>query len=82
VIEYGTNLDSFKFHWRLADHLDVNGHNVHGYFVGEHGDYFIPIWSTINVCGMLNLFLLFYHSFYIIKKLIKKYHQIKIKVQM
>ena len=36
----------------LADHLELNPQNVHGYVFGEHGDTsFIP-WSMVNVAGI------------------------------
>ncbi|KAH9546277.1 hypothetical protein CY35_12G086800 [Sphagnum magellanicum] len=52
VLGSGTNLDSSRFRWLLADHLDVNAHNVHGYLIGEHGDSSVPVWSTVNVGGV------------------------------
>lgn len=52
VIGSGTNLDSSRFRWLMADHLDVNAHNVHGYIVGEHGDSSVPLWSSVNVGGI------------------------------
>lgn len=52
VIGSGTNLDSSRFRWLMADHLDVNAQNVHGYIVGEHGDSSVPLWSSVNVGGV------------------------------
>lgn len=52
VIGSGTNLDSSRFRWLLADHLDVNAQNVHGYIVGEHGDSSVPLWSSVSVGGI------------------------------
>lgn len=52
VIGSGTNLDSSRFRWLLADRLDVNAQNVHGYIVGEHGDSSVPLWSSVNVAGV------------------------------
>ncbi|KAG0557136.1 hypothetical protein KC19_11G104900 [Ceratodon purpureus] len=52
VIGSGTNLDSSRFRWLLADHLDVNAQNVHGYIVGEHGDSSVPLWSTVSIGGV------------------------------
>nr|PNR35052.1 hypothetical protein PHYPA_022951 [Physcomitrium patens] len=52
VIGAGTNLDSSRFRWLLADHLDVNAQNVHGYIVGEHGDSSVPLWSSVSVGGV------------------------------
>lgn len=52
VIGSGTNLDSSRFRWLLADRLDVNAQNVHGYIVGEHGDSSVPLWSSVSVGGV------------------------------
>ncbi|KAG0608543.1 hypothetical protein M758_8G113500 [Ceratodon purpureus] len=52
VIGSGTNLDSSRFRWLLADRLDVNAQNVHGYIVGEHGDSSVPLWSSVAVGGV------------------------------
>jgi L-lactate dehydrogenase len=52
VIGSGTNLDSSRFRWILADRLQVNAQNVHGYIVGEHGDSSVPLWSSVNVAGV------------------------------
>ncbi|KAH1157327.1 hypothetical protein GYH30_029886 [Glycine max] len=38
VIGYGTNLDSSRFRFLIADHLDVNAQDVQAFIVGEHGD--------------------------------------------
>jgi L-lactate dehydrogenase len=58
VIGSGTNLDSSRFRWILADRLEVNAQNVHGYIVGEHGDSSVPLWSSVNVAGVPLLHLL------------------------
>jgi len=47
VIGSGTNLDSSRFRFLLAEHLDVNA-----YMVGEHGDSSVAVWSTLSVAGM------------------------------
>jgi len=52
VIGSGTNLDSSRFRWLMANRLQVNAHNVHGYIVGEHGDTSVPLWSSVNVGGV------------------------------
>jgi L-lactate dehydrogenase len=52
VIGSGTNLDSSRFRWLLADRLDINAQNVHGYIVGEHGDSSVPLWSSVSVGGV------------------------------
>ncbi|KAL6629689.1 hypothetical protein ACP70R_029454 [Stipagrostis hirtigluma subsp. patula] len=52
VIGSGTNLDSSRFRFLLAEHLDVNAQDVQAYMVGEHGDSSVAIWSTVSVGGM------------------------------
>eukprot|EP00897_Mesotaenium_endlicherianum_P004792 jgi/Mesen1/4340/ME000022S03632 len=52
VIGSGTKLDSSRFRFLVADALDVNIHNVHGYIVGEHGDSSVPLWSSVSVGGV------------------------------
>ncbi|RLM79928.1 L-lactate dehydrogenase A-like [Panicum miliaceum] len=52
VIGSGTNLDSSRFRFLLAEHLDVNAQDVQAYMVGEHGDSSVAIWSTVSVAGM------------------------------
>jgi L-lactate dehydrogenase len=45
-------LSGFRFRWLMANRLQVNAHNVHGYIVGEHGDTSVPLWSSVNVGGV------------------------------
>eukprot|EP00245_Coleochaete_scutata_P016590 TRINITY_DN780_c0_g2_i1.p1 TRINITY_DN780_c0_g2~~TRINITY_DN780_c0_g2_i1.p1 ORF type:complete len:352 (+),score=45.47 TRINITY_DN780_c0_g2_i1:129-1184(+) len=52
VIGSGTNLDSSRFRFLIADALDVNAQNVHGYIIGEHGDTSVPVWSGVSVAGV------------------------------
>ncbi|CAD6248510.1 unnamed protein product [Miscanthus lutarioriparius] len=52
VIGSGTNLDSSRFRFLLAEHLDVNAQDVNAYMVGEHGDSSVAVWSTLSVAGM------------------------------
>nr|P22988.1 RecName: Full=L-lactate dehydrogenase A; Short=LDH-A [Hordeum vulgare]AAA62696.1 L-lactate dehydrogenase [Hordeum vulgare subsp. vulgare] len=52
VIGSGTNLDSSRFRFLIAEHLDVNAQDVQAYMVGEHGDSSVAIWSSISVGGM------------------------------
>nr|GMD99966.1 L-lactate dehydrogenase B-like [Ipomoea batatas] len=46
VIGSGTNLDSSRFRFLIADHLDVNAQDVQAYIVGEHGDSSVALWSS------------------------------------
>ncbi|KAF8380493.1 hypothetical protein HHK36_027980 [Tetracentron sinense] len=52
VIGSGTNLDSSRFRFLIADHLDVNTQDVQAYIVGEHGDSSVALWSSISVGGV------------------------------
>ncbi|GJN18762.1 hypothetical protein PR202_gb05959 [Eleusine coracana subsp. coracana] len=52
VIGSGTNLDSSRFRFLLAEHLDVNAQDVQAYMVGEHGDSSVAVWSSVSVAGM------------------------------
>ncbi|WP_034300890.1 L-lactate dehydrogenase [Alkalibacterium sp. AK22] len=52
VIGTGTSLDSARFRQAVADLLDVDVRNVHGYIIGEHGDTEFPVWSHANVAGL------------------------------
>ncbi|GMY30051.1 L-lactate dehydrogenase A-like [Fagus crenata] len=52
VIGSGTNLDSSRFRFLIADHLDVNAQDVQAYIIGEHGDSSVALWSSISVGGV------------------------------
>ncbi|KAH7528811.1 hypothetical protein FEM48_Zijuj05G0111900 [Ziziphus jujuba var. spinosa] len=52
VIGAGTNLDSSRFRFLIADHLDVNAQDVQAYIVGEHGDSSVALWSSISIGGV------------------------------
>ena len=52
VIGSGTSLDSARFRQAVANLLDVDARNVHGYVIGEHGDTEFPVWSHANVAGL------------------------------
>lgn len=52
VIGSGTNLDSSRFRFLIADHLDVNAQDVQAFIVGEHGDSSVALWSSISVGGV------------------------------
>ncbi|ONK80603.1 uncharacterized protein A4U43_C01F19660 [Asparagus officinalis] len=52
VIGSGTNLDSSRFRFLLADHLEVNAQDVQAHMVGEHGDSSVALWSSITVGGV------------------------------
>ncbi|WP_462226309.1 L-lactate dehydrogenase [Alkalibacterium sp.] len=52
VVGSGTSLDSARFRQAVANLLDVDVRNVHGYIIGEHGDTEFPVWSHANVAGL------------------------------
>lgn len=52
VMGSGTNLDSSRFRFMIADHLDVNAQDVQAYIIGEHGDSSVALWSSISVGGV------------------------------
>ncbi|KAL6986044.1 L-lactate dehydrogenase [Sarracenia purpurea var. burkii] len=52
VIGSGTNLDSSRFRFLIADHLDANAQDVQAYIVGEHGDSSVALWSSISIGGV------------------------------
>ncbi|XP_078440227.1 L-lactate dehydrogenase-like [Wolffia australiana] len=52
VIGSGTNLDSSRFRFLLAEHLHVNTQDVQAYMVAEHGDTSVALWTSISVGGV------------------------------
>ncbi len=52
VLGSGTVLDSSRFRFLLARHLNVAVQNVHAVIAGEHGDSEIPLWSSASVGGL------------------------------
>ena len=53
VIGSGTVLDTARFKFLLAQHCQIDPHNVHGYILGEHGDSEFPVWSNTIIGGVL-----------------------------
>lgn len=49
VISTGTNLESLRFRFKLADTLKVPYSQIQGWVGGEHGDAAIPLWSTTEI---------------------------------
>lgn len=48
----GTNLDSARLRFLLAEQTGVNVKNVHAYIAGEHGDSEVPLWSSATIGGV------------------------------
>jgi L-lactate dehydrogenase len=51
VLGSGTHLDTARFQKTLAEKLDIPPRLVDCIMIGEHGEYSIPIWSSINIAG-------------------------------
>ncbi len=52
VIGSGTVLDSSRFRYLIARHLDVAVQSVHAYIAGEHGDSEVPLWSSATIANI------------------------------
>ncbi len=52
VFGSGTVLDSARFRGLIAEHCQVDIHNVHAYIIGEHGDSEVPAWSMSHIAGV------------------------------
>ncbi|MDO4912927.1 MAG: L-lactate dehydrogenase [Bifidobacteriaceae bacterium] len=48
----GTNLDSARMRFLIAQQTGVNVKNVHAYIAGEHGDSEVPLWSSATIGGV------------------------------
>ncbi|XP_061826399.1 L-lactate dehydrogenase B-B chain [Nerophis lumbriciformis] len=52
VFGSGTNLDSARFRFLMAEQLGVHPSSFNGWILGEHGDTSVPVWSGTNVAGV------------------------------
>ncbi|XP_012679944.1 L-lactate dehydrogenase B-A chain [Clupea harengus] len=52
VIGSGTNLDSARFRYLMAERLGIHSSSFNGWILGEHGDTSVPVWSGTNVAGV------------------------------
>jgi L-lactate dehydrogenase len=52
VLGSGTVLDSARFRHLISAHCGIDVHNVHAYFLGEHGDSEFAVWSMTHVAGI------------------------------
>lgn len=48
----GTNLDSARLRFLIAQQTGVNVKNVHAYIAGEHGDSEVALWSSATIGGV------------------------------
>jgi len=53
VLGAGCNLDSSRLRFHLSEQLGVAPACTHGWIIGEHGDSSVPVWSGVNVAGVL-----------------------------
>lgn len=52
VFGSGTNLDSARFRYLMAERLGIHASSFNGWVLGEHGDTSVPVWSGANVAGV------------------------------
>ena len=52
VIGTGTTLDTARLRREIAEKLNIDTRNIHGYILGEHGDTEFPCWSQTNIAGV------------------------------
>ena len=52
VFGSGTNLDSARLRFLIAQQTGVNVKNVHAYIAGEHGDSEVPLWASATIGGV------------------------------
>jgi len=53
VIGSGTVLDTARLRFLMAQHCEVDPHNIHAYILGEHGDTEFPVWSRAMIGGVM-----------------------------
>ena len=51
VFGTGTNLDSSRFRWLLAERFGLAATSMHAFLIGEHGDSSVPVFSHANIMG-------------------------------
>ena len=51
VIGSGTTLDSARLKYIVAEKLNLNAKDVHGYVLGEHGDSEFVAWENVTIAG-------------------------------
>ncbi|KAL4839431.1 hypothetical protein H8958_001312 [Nasalis larvatus] len=53
VIGSGCNLDTAHFLFLIGQKLRIHSESCHGWILGEHGDSSVPVWSGVNIAGVL-----------------------------
>nr|CAI5827728.1 unnamed protein product [Callosobruchus analis] len=52
IIGSGTNLDTSRFRFLIANRLNIAPASVNAWIIGEHGDNSVAVWSALNVAGV------------------------------
>jgi L-lactate dehydrogenase len=52
LIGTGTTLETLRFQRILADHYQIDGKNVNGFMLGEHGKSAFVAWSLTSISGI------------------------------
>uniref|UniRef100_A0A2K6R4P8 L-lactate dehydrogenase n=1 Tax=Rhinopithecus roxellana TaxID=61622 RepID=A0A2K6R4P8_RHIRO len=53
VIGSGCSLDTARFLFLIGQKLRIHSESCHGCILGEHGDSSVPVWSGVNIAGVL-----------------------------
>ncbi|XP_074101264.1 L-lactate dehydrogenase A chain [Cotesia typhae] len=53
IIGSGCHLDSARLRSLISERLGVASKSVNAFIIGEHGDSQVPLWSGVNVAGVL-----------------------------
>ncbi|XP_008551625.1 L-lactate dehydrogenase-like [Microplitis demolitor] len=53
IIGSGCHLDSARLRCLISERLGVASKSVNAFIIGEHGDSQVPLWSGVNVAGVL-----------------------------
>ncbi|KAL1517098.1 hypothetical protein ABEB36_000906 [Hypothenemus hampei] len=52
IIGSGTNLDTSRFRFYIAEKMKVAPESAHAWIIGEHGDTSVAVWSGVSVAGV------------------------------
>ncbi|CAG5082602.1 Similar to Ldh: L-lactate dehydrogenase (Drosophila melanogaster) [Cotesia congregata] len=53
IIGSGCHLDSARLRSLISERLGVASKSINAFIIGEHGDSQVPLWSGVNVAGVL-----------------------------
>ena len=56
VIGMGAYLDTLRFQNQIAHEFNVKRNSVHGLVLGEHGTGIVPIWSSVKIYGLKDIY--------------------------